>query len=567
MTQLIQAMSYKIKQSIFKIKKIDVFLCGIFFSSLILRFFIPPNIAYNSPHDDLLGVQIANSFSRGEWFGGWNNRTLAKPPGYSIYLSIIHFTKISPVLVTHILYLLTSLYFIFLLISIFHVSKNHIKTFSRLVLLFFAFNPAVLGGAFSRVYRVSLNTVLAMLFACLLLHISVYLSKKMVLHNNKKFILICMSIGFTYAGMTLTRSEAFWILIPALTFLLAHFLINKKINAKNYFLILIAALIGFSIPIVAISSLNKSVYGIYQTEDFFSGEFASTYKNWSSIENGQDPRPSISISKKQRNAVYEISATAKSLSPYLETPPNTGWKTHNCNAIKICDESGIWFPWELRDAAVATGQISNAVQFQDFFKRINLDIERACNSKILKCGPKGFAPGAPSFDKLPKRQIVDVSIKAIISMLNFDSAAEGDRPSATTDEMLYREWSKIIDVKNQPVVGLSNSWLGLTSILELLRKIYSGIFYATIPILAFLAIRKKPKSEINQYMLLGFLGTAVSIYCAGIAVTEISAGFPIGLTLYMLPAQPLFWMIGVLLITFLYKLMYNKNGKIQPENY
>jgi hypothetical protein len=82
-----------------------------------------------------------------------------------------------------------------------------------------------------------------------------------------------------------------------------------------------------------------------------------------------------------------------------------------------------------------------------------------------------------------------------------------------------------------------------------------------IPILAFLIIRKKHKNEINNYLLLGFFGVAISIYCAGIAITEISAGFPIGLTLYMLPAQPLFWMMGISIITFAYKLLLEKIKK------
>ena len=558
-------MSFKIRQLVSKIKKFDAFLCGIFLSSLVLRVLIPPNIAYNSPHDDLLGVQIANSFSRGEWFGGWNNRTLAKPPGYSIYLSIIHFSKISPIIITHALYLLTSLYFIILLISIFNIPENHAKTFRRFVCLFFAFNPAVLGGAFSKVYRISLNTILAMIFACLLLHISILLIRNVLLPKNKMFIISCFSLGVIYAGMTLTRSEAYWVLIPALIYLFSHYIANKKNNIRNYIVILIVASLGYSIPIVTISSLNKYVYGVYQTEDFFSGEFASTYKIWSSIENGKDPRPSISISKNQRYAVYRISSTAESLKPFLETPSNTGWKIQNCAALKICDESGIWFPWELRDAAIATGQITNAIQFQEFFKRINVDIQQSCKSNILKCGSKGLAPGTSSFDKLPKRQIIDVSIKSLISMLNFDSAAVGDRLSTTTDEMIIREWSKIIDVKNQQIVGPGNYWLGLTSILDALRKIYSNIFFLTLPMLAFLIIRRKQKDEINSYLLLGFLSAAITIYCAGIAVTEISAGFPIGLTLYMLPAEPLLWMLGVLVITFVYKLIHQKNWQVKDN--
>jgi hypothetical protein len=561
-------MLYRLRQLIFKFKTLDKVLSGIFVSSIFLRFLIPQNISFNTPHDDLLGVQIANSFSRGEWFGGWTNRTLAKPPGYSIYLSLIHFTKISPVMFTHILYLLTSLYFIFLLISIFNVPANHQKTFQRLILVFFAFNPAVLGGAFSRVYRVSLNTVLAMMFACILLHISIYLNKNTILFKNIKFILLSTTIGFIYAGMILTRSEAYWILIPALIFLASHYIKNQRINFRNYLLIVIVASIGYSIPIMAISTLNKHVYGVYQTEDFFSGEFASTYKNWSSIENGQDSRPSISISKGQRNAVYEISPTALSLKPFLETPPNTGWKTQNCNAIKICDESGIWFPWDLRDAAVAAGQITNAGQFQQFFKKINVDIQRACENKILQCGAKGLAPGTSSFDKLPKRQIIDTSVKALTSMFNFDSAAEGDRSSTTTDEKIIKEWKEIVDVKNQPIVGPGNYWLGLTSILDLLRKIYTSCFILILPISIYLIIRKKHKIEIEKeiYLFLGFLVLAIAIYSAGIAITEISAGFPIGLTLYMLPAEPLFWMLGLVAITLSYKLIFQRITKSLSDN-
>ena len=85
------------------------------FGSLTLRVLIPPNIIYNSPHDDLLGVKIAQDILNGSWLGSWDNRTLLKPPGYSYFLVLCHYLHITPHVALHILYILASLYFIYVI--------------------------------------------------------------------------------------------------------------------------------------------------------------------------------------------------------------------------------------------------------------------------------------------------------------------------------------------------------------------------------------------------------------------------------------------------------------------
>ena len=149
-------------------------LLGVFVMSVIIREVIPPYVIYNSPHDDLLGVQLARNILIGNWLGTWSVNTLAKPPGYSVFLSISHNLHISPTLLTHLIYLITSLLFSYLVVIVVSKNSKHIssirsKNIGRIVFIILAFNPVMFSGNFSRVHRTSLYSVLTMLFFTLLI--------------------------------------------------------------------------------------------------------------------------------------------------------------------------------------------------------------------------------------------------------------------------------------------------------------------------------------------------------------------------------------------------------------
>ena len=80
--------------------------------NLLLRANVPTRAAFLSPHDDQLGVEIASNILSGGWLGAWDSRTLAKPPGFSIYLAVAHYIPLQLVVLNQILYILVVLYLV-----------------------------------------------------------------------------------------------------------------------------------------------------------------------------------------------------------------------------------------------------------------------------------------------------------------------------------------------------------------------------------------------------------------------------------------------------------------------
>lgn len=537
----------KISQIIFT-KRFDWFLVLIGLLSVSIRILIPPNINFNTPHDDLLGIQIAKSLLNGDWLGPWDNRTLSKPPMYSIFLAICKLLHLDAVLFTHLIYLATSLFFS-LTLSQFDTLSSQIWN-RRIVFLLLAFNPAIFAGQFSRIYRTSLYTVLALLFVTLTFRLFTEIYKitkfKYQEKGQYRLYILCLLLGFTYSLMVLTRVEAYWILIfPAIStiFLLLSFIRkqygNKKVVKRVVSHFSLAGLIFFSawqIPISIVGTMNNSYYGVNAIENLYTGNFARTMKLWASVDEGRSPNKSISISKYQRLAVYRLSPTAKNLSPFLETPPNTGWKSQNCQATGVCDESGIWFIYELRDAAIQANPITSEKNFQDYFQKLADEISDLCYSRKLRCSNPALSPGMQPLELIPKLQILDISARAFMSLLNLDQVSDTSRRNIGEDPNQVMLWKSVISFKPIQTLAGSGDWETLGSGLVLLKELYRPILSIGLVFLLFTLLNPRKVPELTVWRLTTL--TSIFVYCGGLALQEISAGFRIAFTQYALPIQP-----------------------------
>jgi hypothetical protein len=172
--------------------KLDYILILIFASSVFLRFLLPQTAGGNSPHDDFLAVSQARSILDGNWLGGWDSRTLSKPAGYPIFLSIVHFTHLSPSFVIHFIYLALTLALILRCRQIFEIERTTSIVYGRIFFLIMAFNPTVFGSQFSRTYRTSLTTVLilAFLLNVIIFYLKISESKKIINQKKLKSILL-----------------------------------------------------------------------------------------------------------------------------------------------------------------------------------------------------------------------------------------------------------------------------------------------------------------------------------------------------------------------------------------
>ena len=531
-------------------------------ANLQFRRVIPTNAGSNSPHDDLLGVRLTSYLLNGNWLGNWDNLILAKPAGYSFYLYIAHFFPFQLVVFNQIIFCVFALFFVLIARRIFLKDFKYKEIASYLTYVALVFNPFLFSTEMSRVYRTSAHAIFVFLYSALLFSI---LNEILEFKDNKKALIVFRNnmiikisgLGLTYTGLILLRSESFWILIaslPPLIFLYVnkYLAINVKKNRNFFrnsaFLFLIIGMAAYFVPIFLIGQINNTKYGSSLIENYYSGNFANAIKDWQRVENAADSRPYVIISKGQRDAVYKVSKNAALLAPSLELEPGQGWQVHACNApMKLCDNSGGWFTWQVRDAAISTGLVNNEVSFQNFFLEISKDIKTACENQTLSCGPVGLGVGAKPLLELPIDQIFNFSLANLIS-----SIPKNDQPTgliATPDQYgasgeIVNLYHEVVKYRAEPMNSLSVATESL--LLRNLQKVYFPLqtiaFYVSV--VGYLLAWRHRKRRII-YSSLGFGLCAIVLCAIGVAIAQVSYGWRVEGP-YLLPIQPILQFLGVI---------------------
>ncbi len=575
----------KTKQKLpFKRALISVFYIVAIVINLIFRSQIPIRAAYLSPHDDQLGVELASNILHGDWLGVWNNRTFAKPPGYSMYLAIANFFPIPLTILNQIFYVLVVILLITRLrqMSLIHFRYQELSLF--LFFLYLIFQPILFGTDASRVYRSSTVVItLTLLYSVTLLRIFDEILKfkdqpSVSWRKQKRIYLDIAVLTFVYVTMKLFRYESFWAMLCSLPLiLLALLIIWKKVrdtkDARNGFIrflvpIPIIVFISYAAPILTIQELNRSKYGVAQIENYYDGTFARTIKLWGSVEVGRDPRPYVVVSAQQRNAVYEISENALLMKPFLESLDN-GWRGPACKILKMCDNSGGWFPWQLRDAATQTGRVYSEGTFRDFFKSLAEDIQKACDTLVFACAKKANIVGSKPFSEIPIQRVIDFTLRNFIVLV--PRSLEISPPHFAPDTYgapaeVVRLFHSVVRYDGAEEYSKSDL-LRINKILDRLESIYLplNLVVYTLAICGILLTfirRKNLQVMLITIFLLGGLGSQL----VGASLAQISFGYPPGPRVYLLSAYPLLQMLAIIgLVSFISEVSENSQHSYSPR--
>ena len=125
--------------------------CFAIFTNLCLRSQVPIQWVFLSGHDDQLGIQLAANIMKGEW----NNRALAKPPGYSIYLVIAHYIPIPLVVLNQFLFASVSLLIILTIRGKLLANFRYNEILSYGLFVYLIFQPIRFRSEANRIYRSS----------------------------------------------------------------------------------------------------------------------------------------------------------------------------------------------------------------------------------------------------------------------------------------------------------------------------------------------------------------------------------------------------------------------------
>ncbi len=524
--------------------------------NLAFRARIPAHAGFYAPHDDTLGVRVAKNILDGNWLGQWDNLILAKPPGYSIYLSIAHIFPFEITVFNQILVCAIAFLFSRLLHRIFLRQFKFGEIVSFFIFVYIIFNPYFFSIEMSRVYRTSAHAifilaflVLAMsLFYCINIFVSGHSSFDKFKSDLRNHII---SLAFVYSCLILLRTESYWILLSTVfvgcVFCAFQYLQIRSDRRRAKQLrniapaMLFLSVVTYLIPISLIGQINNTKYGSPLIENYYSGNFANAIKDWQRVEEGKDPRAYIVVSNKQREAVYEISGNAARLKPYLELGPGVSWLGEACNSpLQLCDNSGPWFPWLLRDAVISADIASDEIAFQDFFKQISSDIKNACTNGKLTCGPIGLGVGAKPLMELPFETVLSYSASNSLDVLKSTityngSVSSPDQFGAPIDVLeMYHDvvnYNLNSSVSNEkPIYSLE---------LDYLQRAFSliNVLALVFALLGFYRARKHR----NRNLIFSALGLGVVSFVtclAGVSIAQVSFGWRSG-DAYLLPLFPI----------------------------
>lgn len=371
---------------------------------------LPLSIYTTAMHDDALFWTRAYEFLKGNWLGHYNQLTLAKGPTFSFLLAINAVVGIPISLTLGFINLLSNLYMAKVL------NKLDLKPILAFIaFLLVLFHPALVP---IRVIRDDIYTPLTLACFFGLIDVLYFSSQK----NQLKKPLI---VGMLFALFWMCREEGVWV-IPGFAFLSALYFLKcdpKDRVAACKRLTLIG--VSFFAVILLVSSINYQKYSFFGITDFKAKGFESALSSIQNVDIGEQIR-FLPASQRKRAEIYKVSPSFNELKNYFEVK-GKGWTKHGCKDYpQTCgDYASGWFMWALRDAVADRGYYSNGKVAEDFYLKINSEIEAACNMKKITCN-SGFLPFMPD----PPKDFLNLFLKALGVAVNttIDTAdLDGDK--------------------------------------------------------------------------------------------------------------------------------------------
>jgi len=498
---------------------------------IALRALMPPLLRWSNQHDDFAQVGIAAALLRGEWLGEWGAQavphiTLAKGPGYPLFLAAVHGTGLQPQLAAYLVYLAGSL-------LVARTATRRLGPWWSVGLFgALAFNPVVFSSAFSIVYRDALNTALAPLALGLGLDLVRRVTRRGRWRPGGVVLLVAevLLLGLTLGWVAITRADIVWIVFGTAGVVVVGLLPHlRTLGRRGWATVVAGALVvgaGAAAVPATVAAVNEREYGVHLVDDYSDGTFATAVTLWSSVH-VPGPAGYENVSRAQRAAVYAVSPTAQALADDLEDPDSV-WITRNCtwhdDPTLPCDDYGSYFTWALRDAAVRTGGAHTAVEFQELFGRLADEIGAACDDGRLSCGMRGLSADVPPLDRMPWRVAIANVVGSVTGALTFDDA-RGQLQQVPAEGAYVATWRESVNVTDLLLAAVTAGQdpyaFGQRATSELLVLVYGTLAVpALLLAVAALFLRRTWTTTTGR--------TAVVVLCAWLGNLAIVAVFYAG---------------------------------------
>ncbi len=342
-------------------------------ANIVIATHTPTTLLADAFGDDATFIYWVGTLLSGNYLGNYNAGTLAKGPGYSVYLSLNHLSGLPISLSNALLFLAALAAFSYMVARTYGAFVA-----GALVFVLGALHPVLPMERFLRdsIYPAQVLLILAGFLAAF------YVFWQRPLRFG---ILAGLALGWFW----LTREEGPWV-IPALALLaIGGFGVARRdgrgLRQPLYASLAIAG--GLLFCNLAYVTANWAAYGSFVGNEFKEKNFSRALSLLQSVRDG-DQIPYVPISKSTRRIVYGVSPTFASLEKSLD-PTDRPIADHGCRFYKqTCgDHAGGWFIWQFRSAAASVGAFQSPATASAFFGKMADEIELACEADRLTCEP------------------------------------------------------------------------------------------------------------------------------------------------------------------------------------
>lgn len=396
-------------------------------------------------HDDGLFLKLGISIINGQWLGAYDNLTLAKGPGYPLFLAFTHLTGL-PISFTQAVFHLSAV--IIFGHALGKVCKN--RWISIMVIFSICLHPYLFGYDNHRVFRDAVYWAQCMGAIGWLIY-------ALTLNRTSQKVLYLSSMGL--AGLYLsfawiTREETIW-LIPGISLILAYMTwISLKEKAFKPLIIgTVLFLISSQLFILPVRALNYYTYGYAGIVDFKNSSYSNMIAAINAVKVG-DRIPFVPAPIHVRKEIAKHSPTFAKFDIHLLPGGKLfGWSNAGCPIYpSSCGEiAGGWYIWGIRDALAVEGAYNSFLSAQEVYEKITNEISEACDKEKLTCEP-GFLKFMPPFadgqwnNFFPK--FIEVVRFALFYPGHDVSLATRDTPFQVRKPDLY---SQSLELLNYPV--------------------------------------------------------------------------------------------------------------------
>ena len=383
---------------------------------LILAMNLPVSIYTGADHDDALFWGNAYQIVKGNWLGAYSQMTLAKGPGFPLFLAANAVLGIPVTLLIALLYLFACGLIAntlrelglnrYLVLTIFVVILFHPELFPIRI---------IRDNIYPALSLIIISGVIRLVFA--------------PLQQDRRLVSV-VPYGLVFGFFWMTREEGIWIVpgLLILLFLKAFQLKKQNLPIKDIFYRFACFSLIATLFVSLIALINYHNYGKFEVVDFKGKAYSQAVKSLNSVDVGSD-LPYVPVSFDKRQEIYKVSPTFSQLKDYFEDK-GKGWTSPGSDGCKIypwtCgDYAGGWFVWALRGAVASKGYYESPVRAAEFYNNITKEIETACDIGLIKCRANPV-PFMPNITMTQLKELPGKTVKALkLAMVQLPVPATG----------------------------------------------------------------------------------------------------------------------------------------------